>query len=97
MGIQFAEAKELGKSRAEVAEAEIKYEEYKKEYNEHLDKSRSEIIGKVRKIYQDFEELCFSISKIDGQVTMGELTKKSVYDFYRYKQLLIKHLNKQKK
>lgn len=84
-------------SRVVIAEYEIKYEEYKKEYNEYLDKHRSEAVAKVRKIYQDFEELCFSISKIDGQITVDQLTKKSVYDFYRYKQLLINHLNKQKK
>lgn len=95
LGIAFSEAKELGKSRLEVAKAEVKYEDYAKEYGEYLTAKMMSVPERVRKVYLDFEELVFSIAKIDGRLTTEELTRKSVYDFYRYKQLLTSHIGKQ--
>lgn len=62
-------------------------------YKEELDKltKLEPATKKIRKLHQDCEQLCFDISMIDGNITMEELQKMTVYKFYRYKQLLIEY------
>ncbi len=37
------------------------------------------------------------MAKADGTITTDDLLKKSVYDFYSYKRLLLKYIGKKKK
>lgn len=50
----------------------------------------------IIKIYQDFEELCFNLTKADETISIETLTGKSTYDFYRYKQLLQQHISRKR-
>jgi len=69
--------------------------EYQKELRQHIVEKTIQDI--VLKLYRDFEELCFSICKADGNITVEQLQDKSIYDFYRYKQLLQQHISRNKK
>lgn len=39
-------------------------------------------------MYKSFEELIFKMSRADGNMTPKDFKDMSVYDFYRYKELL---------
>ncbi len=62
-------------------------------YQEELDKltQLEAVTKKIRKLHQDYEQLCFNVSKADGTISMEELQRMTVYKFYRYKQLLIEY------
>jgi len=47
-------------------------------------------------MYRGFEELVFNISKTDGSLSIEELEKKTIYEFYRYKELLTEEIRKNK-
>lgn len=51
--------------------------------------------GKIVKMWMEFEESLFELSRIDGKLSMNDFWEMSVYDFMRYKALLKAH-NKRK-
>lgn len=55
-------------------------------YKENQDTSTKKIIA----LWEDFDDLCLSLSKLDGQMSFTEIQALSVYYFYRLKKFLFK-------
>ncbi len=53
--------------------------------------------GRIQLMWKQMEELLFSMSKADGKLGMKDFWQMNVYEFFRYKELLVKHIKKQKK
>lgn len=51
----------------------------------------------IKEMYSTFENLCFWISQVDGNITVPDLKKLSVYDFYTYKRNCQDKVKAQKK
>ena len=93
VGLASAELSIITDDRRKKAEAQIKYEKAIKELNDLL--SPDPIYGKTGKIFkmwQQAEEMIFSISRADGKLSMNDLWRMNVYEFLRYKELLVKEI-----
>lgn len=84
--------------RTDKAEKTVKYELALKKL---ASEARNEAIygknGKIVEMWKDAEESLFNLSRVDGKLTMDDFWKMNVYDFLRYKKMLIKHLKRNKK
>lgn len=81
-------------SRYDKAEILVNIE---KDYKELIKENSKEFVTEnIFKMYRGFEELVFNISKTDGSLSIEELEKKTIYEFYRYKELLTEEIRKNK-
>lgn len=53
-----------------------------------MDASGNMQYGVLTRNIMDFESLYFNITRADNRITIDELKKKSVFDFYNYKKML---------
>lgn len=51
---------------------------------------------KILAMYEDFDHLCFSMSKADGVINVSQIKEMTAYDFMRHKQLLAKRIERRK-
>jgi hypothetical protein len=80
------------------AKAIVKYNKLLKELNELA--AADPIFGKDGKIFnmwQQAEETIYYMARADGKLSMNDFWKMNVYEFLRYKELLIKEIKLKKK
>jgi hypothetical protein len=61
-----------------------------KELNKEIDQNLKTIDKKGIELMQNFQELCFIMSKLDGTMTFQQIEALSVTKFYQLKQFLMK-------
>lgn len=98
VGLASASISSFNGNRVEKAKLIVKYEKAIKELNENIPfEPIYGKTGKIFKMWQNAEESIFSLSRLDGKLSMNEFWKMNVYEFMRYKQMLIKELKHAKK
>lgn len=82
-------------NRLTKAKKQLAIEKRTKELQEVLDKETTSLSKSIIKLWENFEELCMTMSRLDGIMTEIEIENLSAWRFYKKKDYLSK-INKPK-
>lgn len=82
-------------SRIEKAKMQIAIEKRTKELQDAMDKETTTLSKSIISLWRNFEELCATLSRLDGIMNDSQIEKLSAHKFY-FKKAYLSKINKPK-
>jgi len=98
LGLATADTLDIKLNRLQRAKKIVRKEEAEEEFKKL---SAPQLVsgknGRIQNMWKSLEKLLHDMSKHDSKLSMGDFWKMNVYEFYRYKQLMLEDIKNKKK